>query len=1123
MRAVESVCVGRGHVRLCSAPSPGRVRLAVDGLRRRPERQRDIATRLRSLPGVHAANPSTLTGNVLLEYDAGRWTPTTLLVATAEALGLDAQPRAPHAQARAPHAQARAPHAQPDSQPRAVPVAPGNGGVLVRSWIPGRIRLVVPGLRRAPELEQMLEAPVRNVPGVQLARASAWTGTLLVLFDPAQCNVEQVVATAFDAAKSMPPARTPAAGRRAPLTPAYPTAQLSTPPAQPEVDWHAQDTAVAAHALGVDPARGLSATEADRRRRVYGPNRMPVPEEPSLMRLLSDQLLNAPTALLAAGAAISIVTGGLLEAALITTVLGANAVAGAVTERTGHRAIAALRRSASIRARVRRDGHDHNVEADELVPGDVVKLLPGDPVPADARIIEVHHLKVEESALTGESRPVDKSERRQSAHLALADRQSMVFRGTTIVSGSGLALVVATGDRTALGRLHLLAAEADAPPTPLERDLDRLGRWLAVGAGSICAAVLGLGVLRGAALRQSLEVAVSLGVAAIPEGLTALATSVLALASGRMRRKGTLIRTLGAAEALGSVTVVCADKTGTLTENRMAVRELYTAAGTVRITGPALRLVGGLEPGDQSGPHRALVERALQVGVLCSDADLVMPASGEIEVDGSATEGALLIAAAKAGLDPGAMRARYPRSDLRERSDGRRHMVTVHRLEDRTLALMKGSPEEVVAMCDTLASPDGDVAFNEAIEQAIGAANASMAGRAMRVLALAERVLNSGYSPDELGRGYTFLGLIGLVDPVRAAVPAAVEALRGAGIRTVMITGDQALTATAVARELGLDEASALQVLEAGDLAALDSQTMRGLVRDVQVFARVPPEMKLAIVRALQANGQIVAMTGDGVNDGPALRAAEVGVAMGQHGTELARELADVVLSTDDFSLMADAVEEGRLVRANIRRVLHYLLSTNASEVWVVAGAVAAGLPSPLTPLQLLWLNLVTDIAPGLGLALEPREPDLMRQPPRDPREPIITRPLLHRIAAESGMIAAGALASYALGIARHGRGPIAQTMAFASLVGAQLLHVPLARAGSAPAAAGRRPANPPLALGVGLSAALQLVALFVPPVRAVLGGASLGLADLGIAVLGAVLPIVAIEADRRARSRKLP
>jgi Ca2+-transporting ATPase len=1092
-------------VRLRSAGAPGRIRLAVDGLHRRPQAERGVAARLGGLPGVHRVEPSALTGNVLLEFEPSRWTPRSLLVACGRALGLDSD----------------GPDAAGHTDPSSGPMRPPSDGVLLRTSATGRVRLVVPGLRRSPERERSIELPLRALPGVHLARASAWTGTVLVLFDPAVCSLQQVVDAARAAAAPRLPSLVSDTGERAAIETAPRPPLHEVPPA--EVEWHALDARVVTHRLRVDPARGLTSAEAERRRREVGANRMPAPEEPSILRLLGQQLVNAPTALLAAGAAISVVTGGLLEAALIATVLGANAVAGALTEQTGHRAIAALRRSASIRARARRDGQERVLEADEVVPGDIVQLLPGDPVPADARVLEAYHLKVEESALTGESRPVTKTEQPQGMQLPLADRHSMVFRGTTVVGGRGQAIVVATGERTVLGTLHLLAAEAEAPPTPLERDLDRLGRWLAIGAGSICAGVLGLGVLRGGALLHSVEVAVSLGVAAIPEGLTALATSVLALASGRMRRKGTLIRTLGAAEALGSVTVVCADKTGTLTENRMAARELYTPVGPVRISGPALRLVGGLEREGRPVARDPVIRRALRVGVLCSDAELEVSGSGDVEVDGSATEGALLVAAAKAGLDPGALRARHPRLDVRDRSDGRRHMVTVHRIRDRLMALMKGSPEEVLGMCQRLARADGEVLLDEAAVEAIAAANTSMAGRAMRVLALAERTLPAGYPSDELGRGYTFLGLIGLVDPVRVAVPAAVDALRGAGIRTVMITGDQALTATAVARELGLDHASALHVLEAGDLAALDGETLRGLVRDVQVFARVPPEMKLAVVRALQANGQVVAMTGDGVNDGPALRAADVGVAMGQHGTELARELADVVLSTDDFSLMADAVEEGRLVRANIRRVLHYLLSTNASEVWVVAGAVAAGLPSPLTPLQLLWLNLVTDIAPGLGLAVEPREPDLMRQPPRDPREPIIPRPLLRRILAESGVIAGGALAAYAFGLARHGRGPVAQTMAFASLVGAQLLHVPLARAGHGPATAGRRPPNRLLALGVGVSAALQLVALFVPPVRAVLGGAALGLTDLGIAALGALLPVAAIELERRTRMAKLP
>jgi Ca2+-transporting ATPase len=618
--------------------------------------------------------------------------------------------------------------------------------------------------------------------------------------------------------------------------------------------------------LDVKPARGLSSRDVADRRRRFGLNRVVEPPEPSLARLFAQQLVNAPTALLAAGAAISVVTGGVLEAALILTVVGANAIAGAATERTGHRAISALRHSAAIRARVKRDGRQQVLEADEVVPGDVIDLIIGDPVPADARLVEAHHLKIEESALTGESQPAEKIEASVAPAAPVADRRSMVFRGTTVVSGRGRAIVVATGEQTAFGELHVLAAAAEAPPTPLERDLDRIGRGLAIGAGSICAGVLGLGLLRGGALLQSLEVAVSLGVAAIPEGLTALATSVLALASGRMRRRGTLIRTLNAAEALGSVTVVCADKTGTLTENRMAARDLFVDAARVHVGGPALRVSGTLQSVDSSVLSDEVVRRALRVGVLCSDAELAISPNGGVEIDGSATEGALQVAAAKAGLDVGGLRERYPRLDVRDRADGRRHMVTVHRIDGRLVALLKGSPEEVLGMSTQVARADGDRPLDDAAAGPIAHANGAMADRAMRVLALAERPLADTYRASDLEHGFTFLGLVGLVDPIRPDVPAAIEALRGAGIRTVMITGDQVPTAVAVARELGLQRSNGLRVLEAGDLAALSPEALRAVVRDVAVFARVEPAMKLAVVRALQANGEVVGMTGDGVS-----------------------------------------------------------------------------------------------------------------------------------------------------------------------------------------------------------------------------------------------------------------
>jgi Ca2+-transporting ATPase len=1093
------------------APAPGRVRLEVGGLLHQPAVGQEIDRALISLPGVQMVESSSATGNVLVLFDPDRWTPESLVVAAGRALGAEAEPVARPEPARR--------KAAPEIAVRGTP-------------LPGRIRLTIPGLRRNPELEHPLEARIGQIPGVRDARANAWTGSLLVLFDADVCTVEQIVAACRELAEQAPPPIQPwnrsQKARKAQVVAEVEVEVEAAPEeaAEPAVPWHALDTAETAKRLDADVAHGLSRTSVEQRLARFGPNRMPEPAETSLTELVVRQFINAPTALLGIGAGISVATGGLLEAGLIVAVLGINAVVGAATERTGQRAIGALRRTAPVRARVLRDGLEQVVDADLLVPGDVIHLLPNDPVPADARVLDAQRLMVEESALTGESRPVDKIAVPVDPRLTLADRRSVLHRGTTVVGGRGRAIVVETGPRTAIGALHVLAAEAETPPTPLERDLDQLGRWLAGGAGVVCAGVGGLALAWGGTLYTSMELAVSLGVAAIPEGLTALATSVLALASRRMRREGTLIRTLGAAEALGSVTVVCADKTGTLTENRMAAREMYVAGQTLRIGGAALDPTGPFEIDGQAidlatDPIGPVLHEALLIGVLNSDAELETAPSGELVIDGSATEGALQVAAVKAGCDTNTLRDGCPRLDLRDRSEGRRHMVTVHRRDGQLQALLKGSPEEVLAMCGEIRLPSGTIPLEDELRAEIGSVNAGMAGRAMRVLGLGIRNLPEGYDSDDLAGGYTFLGLIGLVDPIRPAVPAAIKALHGAGIRTVMITGDQALTATAVARELGLSRRGSLHVLEAGDLTAMNAEALRGLVGDVGIFARVPPEMKLAVVRALQANGEVVAMTGDGVNDGPALRAADVGVAMGERGTELARELADVVLSTDDFTHMVNAVEEGRLVRENVRRVLHYMLSTNASEIWVVVGAVAVGLPSPLTPLQLLWLNLVTDIAPGLGLAVEPREPDLMTRPPRDPQEPIIPGKLYRRMLVESAVIAGGALAAYGIGVMRHGVGPVAQTLAFASLLGAQLLHVPLARAGDAPATAGGRPRNKALMAGMAVSAGLQLVALFVPPVTAVLGGAALPLVDLGIAALGAIIPVALIELDRIWRARR--
>ncbi len=1019
-----------------------------------------------------------------------------------------------------------------------VTAVPGDPTVSVRhSAVPGRVRLEVSYLHRYPERKLPLEQHLLGVDGVHTASANHLTGCVLVHFDPEVCSAHALVRAAREGAvpvvgiRGVHPHPNPLPEREgeiAPLRPSsanelvkgsphsLPSIQHPAPSTQ-HLPWHAMSAGEVIRLMDADPQQGLAEEEIALRRQRVGPNRLPEPKEPSILKLLGEQFLNAPSALLGVGVVLSLATGALVDALLVGGVMAANALLGAATERSGQRAILALRRAVPIRARALRDGDVTGLDAGELVPGDTVQLLPGDPVPADARITEAHRLQVEESALTGEPHGVEKSVEAVPERAPLADRGSMVYRGTAVVGGRGRAVVVATGKRTAMGGLRMLAAEAKTPQTPLQRDLDRAGQGLAGASAAIALGVTGLSLLRGVGLVPALSTAVALGVAAFPEGLPALATTVLALGSARMRRKGTLVRSLGAAEALGSVTVVCADKTGTLTENRMAVGEFRVDGSRIGVGGPALSPKGGLhdQKGRVSAADQPVLWEVLRTGVLCSDAEVAGRTNGELSIDGSPTEGALLMAAIKAGLDVEGLRREYPRIDRRDRGDGRRHMVTVHRAPHGLIALAKGAPDEILELCERILVDDRNEPLDQARRFELQRQNADMTARAMRVLAFARKEIPEPFDEGDLKSGFSWCGLAGLVDPIRSAAPEAIRALHRAGIRTVMITGDQAGTAAAVARQLGLKGDGQLRVLEAEDLADPEQELLHGLVQDVDVFARTPPEMKLAIVRALQSSGQVVAMTGDGINDAPALRAADVGVAMGKRGTELARELADVVLSTDDISQMVVAVEEGRLVRANVRRVLHYLLSTNASEVWAVAISVALGLPSPLSPAQLLWLNLISDLTPALGLAMEPADPDLMAQPPQDPREPIVPASLQRRILAESAALAAGSLAAYGIGLLRHGPGPHARTMAFWSLATAQLLHVPLARAGHRSALRYGRPFSRSLLLGLGGSALLQLAVLLVPGLRAVLGGVQLAALDWAVSLLAAVTPIALVELQR--------
>ena len=765
-----------------------------------------------------------------------------------------------------------------------------------------------------------------------------------------------------------------------------------------------------------------------------------------------------------------------------------------------------------------------------VVPGDLIELLPGTVVPADARVLSARDLRVGEAMLTGESLPVAKWAEPVGRATPLADRASMVFRGTAVTGGSGTAVVVATGGRTEMGRIQRLVGDAGRPLTPMQRQLDHLGRQLVWASLAACAAVMSVGTLRGIALFQVVRSGISLAVAAIPEGLPMVATTTLALGIEDMRKRGVLVRRLDAVESLASVGVVCFDKTGTLTLNQMRVTEVGSGGRRFR-TGPDGALLDadgqpmGLG-GDSPDPNEPLAW-LLRVGVLCSDAGLEEQ-DGALVPTGSATEGALVRLAMDAGLDVAALREAHPRLAVRHRTDDYRFMATAHRTAsgaspggDDALVAVKGSPAEVLELCAWDLCCGTRKPLTAQRRAAILRANNAMAADALRVLGFAfgetsEPAMLDGDDAVPVA-GLTWVGLAGMADPVRPGMAALMRTLHGAGLRTVMMTGDQVPTARAVARQLGLAGDGAVEVFDVADIERLSGRELAAVARRAHVFARVSPAQKLLLVRALQAAGERVAMTGDGINDSPALKAADVGVAMGgTASSEAAREVADVVLQTDDLATLAVAVERGRTTYVNVRKSIRYMLATNLSEVVVVLGATLAGFAEPLTAMQLLWINLVGDILPGLGLAFEPPEPGVMQRAPNATDGEIIERRELSRLGVQGGTIAAGSLAALGWGTLRHGAGPEARTMAFGSLVTAQLLHALTAR--SDERGPGALPPNRPLTGLLLASVALQAVGLLVPGVRGVLGVVPLGPLDLAMTAAAGVLPYAANEALKTAR-----
>ncbi|MGI9953327.1 cation-translocating P-type ATPase [Moorellaceae bacterium AZ2] len=884
--------------------------------------------------------------------------------------------------------------------------------------------------------------------------------------------------------------------------------------------WYAMSMDEICQELATDLTRGLSPEEAGSRLATYGPNSLKEPPPRSLFSMFMGQIKEILVLILLGAAVVSGLLGEWMDSIVILVIVVLNAVLGVYQEHKAEQALKALKEMTKPSAKVLRGGRVIQVDVASLVPGDVVLLDAGDFVPADARLVEVASLRVNEAALTGESVPVEKDATvLEDGEVPVGDQKNMVFMGTTVTGGRGRALVVATGMNTQLGRIAQLLQETPPEPTPLQRRLAELGKILGMAAGAIVALVFITGLWRGGEVLEMFMIAISLAVAAVPEGLPAVVTIVLALGVTRMSWRRAVIRKLPAVEILGTVTVICSDKTGTLTKNEMTVTRIYTAGDLWQVTGAGYQPEGRfLGPNGEERMPLADENMKLMLlgGLLNNDARLEEGEKG-YQIIGDPTEGALVVAAAKAGLIREEVDKTYPRLGEIPFDSARKMMTTFHHMDGTVCSFTKGAPDVLLARCVGVMTHGGVEALNEETRARLLAINSELASQGQRVLALALRrwpEIPANLSPETVEKDLTFIGFFAMQDPARPEAKEAVIVSRGAGIRPVMITGDHPETALAIARELGIwQEGDGL--LTGSELRTMDEVQLKEAAPRTAVYARVSPEDKLRIVEALKEHNHIVAMTGDGVNDAPALKRADIGVAMGITGTEVAKEASDMVLLDDNFATIVNAVEEGRTIYDNIRRAIHYLLSCNAGEIAVIFSAILLGLRSPLTALQILWVNLVTDGLPALALGLEPPEKGVMKRPPRKPGEGVFAGGMGTKILWQGALIGLLSLASYWLAL-REGRTlQEAHTMAFVTLAVSQLVHSFNVRSMTQSLFTIGLTTNRNLVYAFLASLSLQLAVIFVPFLRNVFETAMLRPGDWVVVAALSVVPLVAVEASK--------
>ncbi len=992
---------------------------------------------------------------------------------------------------------------------------------IIHNSVKGRIRFHVSDLYRNGKLQSFLNSELRGVFEDSQISSSILTGNVLIIFPPS-CNPRLIVSALEQAVSSYHlrfPDRQSASSE---YKKSHVIKGLSKGLGKPEMpmpgtceipsgssEWWKRDFQEALIYYGVRPDVGLTGRMVEINSSRFGANTASKSASRSSISILLDQFTSLPIILLAIGAGVSAITGGLMDAVVIAIVILINGAIGYVTESQTEKTISALTKLVRPVAEVLRDGEQMSIRADEVVCGDILLLKPGHFVTADARLVEAEHLSVDESILTGESLPANKTVQKIFLNLVpIGERSNMIFAGSRISGGQGKALVVAVGSYTEIGRISSLVSEAVSPETPIEKQLNAVGNQLTALSGIVCALVFFLGLYRGAGFIEMLKMGISLAVAAVPEGLPAVATTTLALGVKNMRRHGVLVRNLDAVCAIGSVQTICFDKTGTVTLNHMTVTLIHVGETYISCKNGGF-FVNGADFNPYSMDE---LIRLLHVGLLCSETQ-VERENGGFRLIGSPTENALVSTAIAVGVDVHAVRNQHPLIQKSYRAENQLYMRTVHQTgSGEYLVAIKGSPLEVISKCDKYLKDGLLLNLDEDVRDEIEYVNERMAGQSLRVLGLA--YFSSTETTYDISCGqWTWLGLVGMEDPIRDGVKDSIKQLHAAGLDTVMITGDQGPTAFAVGKQLDLSRGKALEIVDATDLSSNNPAILRALCEKANVFSRVSPADKLHIVRSIQTTGRVVAVAGDGINDGPALKAADIGIAMGASGTDVAREVADIVLEHDDLETLIIALSDGRTIYNNIRKALHYLLATNFSEIIVMSSSSAIGLGYPLSAIQLLWINLISDVLPGLALAMEPAEPDVLSKKPRSPQEPIVTNEDYREIAVEAGIISLSSLLSYGYGVAKYGIGPTAGVFCFQSLTIAQILHALSCRfRHRSVLQQNDSPSNNFLSLAVFGSLSLQALTQLIPGLRGLLGLTAISPADFAVIGASSVLPFVINE-----------